>query len=228
MHAPANMSLDPDILQALVRIIEMKDLSTAAHTWRVVLYARAMCEALGMPSDFVERVAVGAALHDLGKIDVPSEILQKPGRLSDAEFVLVRAHPVLGFERLRAMGVTDPLVLALVRHHHERVDGKGYPDGLFADRIPLPARFFAVIDSFDALTSRRPYRHDVGVDAAARAIEELYTASGTQYYEPAVEALDGLFRDGRLTWIMDHFNDGAAPAEWVQVDDVATLRDRFA
>jgi HD-GYP domain-containing protein (c-di-GMP phosphodiesterase class II) len=208
--------LDPLVIDSLVRIIELKDLSTAAHTWRVVLYTRVMAEAFALKPDHVDRLAVAAALHDLGKIDVPTPILQKPGPLTAEEFAIVQRHTLTGHERLRAMGVEDHLVLELVRHHHERVDGKGYPDGLRGDAIPLPARFFAVIDTFDALTSYRPYRQDVGPQAAQRALVELQAGAGTRYFLPAVELLTDLYHEGQLSWIMQHYNDGVAPPEYRQ------------
>ena len=163
------MSLAPDIIHALVRTIELKDACTAAHTWRVVLYSRAMAERLGFDADVISRISDAAAMHDLGKIDIPDGILTKPGRLTDEEFEVIKTHPVLGQDRLVELGVTDQIMLDLVRHHHERWDGAGYPDRLEGERIPVGARIFSVIDTFDALTSFRPYRKDVGEAAAERA-----------------------------------------------------------
>jgi HD-GYP domain-containing protein (c-di-GMP phosphodiesterase class II) len=211
--------MSPDILQALVTLIEMKDHSTAAHTWRVVLYTRAMGDEYGLPHDEVDRLGVAAAVHDIGKLDIPSNVLQKMGPLTDAEFAIVRTHPVTGHERMVAMGEDDPLVLQLVRHHHERIDGKGYPDGLAGEQVPLAARFFSVIDTFDALTSHRPYRHDVGEDAARRAVVELQAGIGSRYDARAVEMFAALFREGKLDWILQHFNDGS------EVPGVAELGD---
>jgi HD-GYP domain-containing protein (c-di-GMP phosphodiesterase class II) len=209
----------PDILQALVTLIEMKDHSTAAHTWRVVLYTRAMGDEYGLTHDEVDRLGVAAAVHDIGKLDIPSEILQKAGKLTDAEFAVIRTHPVTGHERMLAMGEDDPLVLDLVRHHHERVDGLGYPDRLPGDAIPMSAKFFSVIDTFDALTSHRPYRHEVGDDAARRAVIELQAGIGTRYDARAVEMFAALYHDRKLDWILQHFNDGN------EVPGVAELRD---
>ncbi len=199
--------MSPDIVQALVRTIEMKDLSTVAHTWRVVLYTRAMAEAAGIDRPTIRRLTIGAALHDVGKIDVPDEILQKPGRLNDDEFEVIKAHAPLGYDRLVRMGEQDQVVLHLVRHHHERFDGKGYPDGLKGYDIPMGARYFSVIDTFDALTSLRPYRRDLGPQAAVRALEEIHKAVGTRYCRESVEAFTRLYRNGSLGWIMEHFND---------------------
>lgn len=199
----------PDIVEALVKTIELKDQSTAAHTWRVVLYARAMAEAAGMSPEMIKRITIGAALHDVGKIDIPNEILQKPGKLTDDEFAVIKDHTRLGHERLTRMGEDDPLILELVRHHHERVDGKGYPDGLAADTIPTVAKYFAVIDSFDAMTSFRPYRAEVGEEAAEKALIELKSGVGTRYAAEAVEMFTNLYRQGALEWILHYFNDAS-------------------
>ncbi len=199
--------MSPDIVEALVRTIELKDHSTAAHTWRVVLYARALAEKAGMAREFIERLTIGAALHDVGKIDIPDHILQKPGKLTDEEFAVIKTHTTLGHERLKRMGEDDPILLDLVRHHHERVDGKGYPDGLAGEAIPLVARYFAVIDSFDALTSLRHYRKEVGVQAAEKALAELNACIGTRYDRQAVEMFTDLYREGTLDFILSYYND---------------------
>lgn len=215
--------MSPDLVQALVGILEVKDFSTAAHTWRVVLYTRALAEAAGLEHDVIHRLSFAAALHDVGKIDVPDEILRKPGRLTPEEFEIMKTHTVLGHERLVRMGETDPILLDLVRHHHERIDGSGYPDRLAGDRVPLSAAYFAVIDAFDAMTSLRPYRSEVGKDAAAKAIIELKVGVGTRYAPQAVEQFAKLYETGRLNWILEYFNDSCpvpAYAELGRVDEV--------
>lgn len=193
--------------QAYVRELETKDHSTAAHTWRVVLYARALAEDAGVDPVLLERFTLGAAVHDIGKLDTPLEILQKPGPLTPEEFAIIQLHPMQGHRRLIAVGETDEIVLNLVRHHHERVDGLGYPDRLRGEEIPLAARYFSVVDTFDALTSVRPYRMDVGHDAGVRAIEELRRGKDTRYCAVAVDHFAALFERGDLEWILHHFND---------------------
>jgi putative nucleotidyltransferase with HDIG domain len=212
------MSLPPDIIQALVRTIEIKDASTAAHTWRVVLYARAMAERLGLDAQMIRRVTYGASLHDLGKIDVPDGILTKPGRLTEEEFEIMKTHTTLGHDRLVRMGETDPVVLNLVRHHHERWDGAGYPDGLAGNDIPLSARLFSVIDTFDALTSFRPYRQEVGEEAAERAIGAIRSGSGSRYWPDAVELFARMHDGGELNWILHHYNDEAPVSEYSSLE----------
>ncbi len=219
--------MTPDIVQALVKTIELKDLCTAAHTWRVVLYLRALAEEAGSDHAIIDRLTQAAALHDLGKIDIPEAILQKPGRLTPHEFEVIKTHAARGHERLVAMGENDAVVLELVRHHHERWDGAGYPDGLKGESIPLAARYFAVIDSFDAMTTVRPYRTDVGDEAVHHALSELEAGMGSHYWPEAVETFAGLHRTGRLDWIHEHFND-TCPVEYAGhvVADVAGRRSR--
>ncbi|HZW09966.1 MAG TPA: HD domain-containing phosphohydrolase [Phycisphaerales bacterium] len=206
--------MDQSRVEQLVRAIEGKDMSTAAHTWRVVLYSRAMGEAAGIGRERMRELTHAAALHDVGKLDIPREILAKPARLSPSEFEVIKQHPVTGFARMVTLDVEDPLVLDLIRYHHERWDGRGYPYGYAGEEIPFAARYFAVIDAFDAMTSVRPYRHEVGEDAARRAIVEIKSGAGTRYAPEAVEMFTGLFETGRLDWILHYFNDDCAVPEF--------------
>ena len=146
-------------------------------------------------------------MHDIGKVVVPDEILQKPGTLTEGEYEIIKLHPVAGYARLVKLGVTDEPVYDLVRDHHERWDGLGYPFGARGEDIPIGARVFAVIDSFDAMTSVRPYRQRVGEKAAERALGELASGVGTRYWGQGVEAFSGLFHTGRLDYILHYFND---------------------
>ena len=201
------MRLEPDIVEALVSTIELKDLCTAAHTWRVVMYTRALAETMKIDAELARRMTYGAALHDLGKIDIPDAVLQKPAALTPAEFEVMKRHTVLGYERLKSMGEDDPVLLGIVRSHHERVDGNGYPDGLSGGEIPLAARIFSVVDSFDAMTSVRPYHVEFGLDAARHAATVLKTDVGTHYDSAPVQALTQLYERGELNWILNNFND---------------------
>jgi HD-GYP domain-containing protein (c-di-GMP phosphodiesterase class II) len=197
----------PDAVWDLMPQIEAKDASTAAHTWRVVLYTRALTESMGLDPELIERISLGAALHDLGKVDIPDAILKKPGRLTDEEFAVIKTHPSAGYDRLTAMGVTDRVVLNLVRWHHEKLDGSGYPDGLRGAEIPPGPRYFGVVDTFDAMTSVRPYRREIGAEAAEKAIAELRSKVGTWYCAECVDAWDRLYRSGQIDWILHYFND---------------------
>lgn len=199
----------PDAVEHLVRQIEAKDQSTAAHTWRVVLYLRAMLEERGAEHAQIATATHGAALHDVGKLDIPSEILQKPGRLTPEEFEVIKQHTVTGFARMVELDVQEDIILDIVRYHHERWDGTGYPFRLAGEDIPTIARYFAVIDTFDALTSIRPYRMDIGEEAAERAIRVIEEGSGTHFWPEAAEMFVKLYRSGALDYILHHFNDKA-------------------
>ncbi len=201
--------MDAKVIETLVQQIEAKDLSTAAHTWRVVLYLRAMLEARGVSRRELTLATHGAALHDVGKLDIPDDILQKPGRLTADEFEVIEQHTVTGYARMVEMDVEEEIILDLVRYHHEKMDGSGYPFHLRGEQIPRVARDFAVVDTFDALTSHRPYRHEVGADAAERALSILIESKGTKYDAGSVELFESLYRKGALDYILHHFNDGA-------------------
>ena len=145
------------VLFAMARAVEAKSPHTQGHTERVSEYALALAARLGLPPADVDTLRVGAALHDLGKIAIPDDILNKPGKLTPDEYAVVKQHPVAGVrivEPLRSVRAALPLV----RWHHERLDGSGYPDGLFGGAIPLLVRVLSVADVYDALSSTRPYR----------------------------------------------------------------------
>ncbi len=199
--------MSPEQVQELVAEIERKDLSTAAHTWRVVLYTRAVLEEFGVDHETIGLLTQAAALHDIGKVVIPDHILQKPGRLTGEEYEIIKLHPVAGYARMITLGVTEEPIYNLVRYHHERWDGLGYPFQAQGDQIPVGARVFAVIDAFDAMTSVRPYRASLGEKAAERALVELQAGMGTRYWSEGVEAFTGLFHTGRLDYILHYFND---------------------
>lgn len=222
--------MDPTVVQRLVREIEHKDLSTAAHTWRVVLYTRAVLEHFGIDRERIALITQAAALHDVGKLDIPDAILQKPGPLTPDEFEIIKLHPVTGNARMIQLDVTDDPILDLVRYHHERWDGHGYPHQLKGEDIPIGPRVFAVIDAFDAMTSVRPYRAVLGDHAADRALVEINTGAGTRYWPDAVEAFTALYRTGRLDHILHYFNDDIPlPAfEQARDDQFEAIRRRFS
>lgn len=222
--------MDPAIVQDLVQQIERKDLSTAAHTWRVVLYTRALLEAFDIDHETIALVTHAAALHDIGKLDLPDEILQKPGKLTEEEFEIIKYHPVTGYARMIDLNVTEEPILNLVRYHHERWDGLGYPFGLKGEDIPIGARMFAVIDSFDAMTSIRPYRRELGDKAAENALIELEAGMGTRYWPNAVEAFAGLFRSGSLDYILHYCNDEITLPAFEHAREVQfeAIRNRFS
>lgn len=213
----------PEIVQAMVKLLEVKDLCTAAHTWRVVLYTRTLAEDAGIDHETIARLTTAAALHDVGKLDIPLSILHKPGKLTDEEFEVMKTHTTLGHDHLRAMSEEDPILVGLVRHHHERWDGKGYPDGLAGEDIPRVARYFAVVDSFDAMTSIRPYRSFIGPRAAEAALSEIKAGRGERYDPDAVGRFVRLYETGALTWIQDHFTDTSEVPNYEQLHRVAEI-----
>ena len=215
--------MDTDLIGALLEIVQHKDAATAAHTWRVGLYTLALAEASGVEPGDYPRVMRAAVLHDIGKLDIPRRIVAKPGRLTPEEYRVVQTHAQLGYERLVRLGETDQVVLDVVRWHHERLDGSGYPDGLCGRDIPAAASRFAVIDAFDAMTSLRPYRNDVGEEAADRAIEELERLAGTWYCPDAVEKLVRLYRSGELDWILHHLNSEESLIELPPAPDTGSI-----
>lgn len=211
--------MSPETVRDLVARIERKDLSTAAHTWRVVLYARALMEVFGLDDEHIRLGVHGAALHDVGKIEIPDTILQKPASLTDEEFEIIKIHPVTGYARMLELGVEDEPILDLIRYHHERWDGLGYPYGLKGHDIPRSARMFSVIDAFDAMTTVRPYRTDIDDDALQRALDELERGVGSRYDPEAVEAFTSLIRSGSLDFVRHHFNDTVPVPEYPSEDD---------
>jgi HD-GYP domain-containing protein (c-di-GMP phosphodiesterase class II) len=220
--------MSPEQVQSLVAEIEKKDLSTAAHTWRVVLYTRAILESFGVDHEMIELATQAAALHDIGKIDIPDRILQKPGKLTDEEFEIIKLHPVTGWARIITLGVEEEPIHNIVRYHHERWDGLGYPFQIRGEEIPIGARLFSVIDSFDAMTSVRPYRQDLDDRAAHRALVELEAGMGTRYWAQGVEAFSDLFRSGKLDYILHYFNDDVPVPAFVAArsDEFDAIRKR--
>ncbi|HWP37955.1 MAG TPA: HD-GYP domain-containing protein [Gemmatimonadales bacterium] len=165
----------------------MSDLCTAGHSIRVGGLAHAMARQLGLSRREVRLIRIGGLLHDIGKVGVPKALLSKPEPLTDDEYRRVMAHTTLGARMLAPLGTRYPTILGIVRWHHERVDGRGLPDGLRGDAIPLGARIVAVADAFDAMTSARPYRRFPL--SAAEAIVELEHGAGTQFDATCVRAL---------------------------------------
>ncbi len=146
-----------DTIKTLVMTLEAKDPYNHGHTERVTKYALEIGKALGLSSDEIKNLRFAALVHDIGKLSIPDFILNKPDKLSSAERLIIELHPIKGGEIIGLLGFLKPIV-PLVRHHHERYDGKGYPDKLVKDNIPIMARILACADSFDAMTSDRPYR----------------------------------------------------------------------
>jgi PAS domain S-box-containing protein/putative nucleotidyltransferase with HDIG domain len=171
-------------VEAMARLVETRDLYTAGHQMRVSLLATAMAEHMGLPEPTVRGIRIAGTVHDIGKINVPVEILSKPGRLTDIEFDLIKTHAQRGFEVLQPVEFPWPIA-EIVRQHHERLDGSGYPQGLVDGQILLESRVIAVADTVEAIASDRPYRPALGLETALRTIRE---GRGTLYDESCVDA----------------------------------------
>ena len=180
-------------VKVLVSTIEAKDAYTKGHTERVAEYARMIAEEMKLSKREIEIVSFGAVLHDIGKLGVYENILNKPGELTEQEWEIVRSHPEVGANIIRNMKFLES-ACDLVRHHHERLDGKGYPDGLSGSEISVGARIVAVADSFDAMTSDRPYRRAYSIDESLDQLKK----QGEKFDQDVVGFIDKLVSIGRI------------------------------
>jgi putative two-component system response regulator len=171
-------------VQMLVQALEAKDAYTSGHSTRVSRYAVTTAARLGFSDDALEHVRLGGALHDIGKIGTREAVLNKPGPLTPEEFQHVKEHSVLGEKILSPFLMQSPIVLRIVRSHHERIDGSGFPDALRGKQIPLEARIVAVVDAFDAMTTNRAYRPQLAIP---QAVEELRRCAGVHFDAEVVE-----------------------------------------
>jgi HD-GYP domain-containing protein (c-di-GMP phosphodiesterase class II) len=170
---------------ALARTVELRDQYTGNHTQRVTDYALMLANALHFSPTEVQEIQIGSPLHDIGKIGIDDAILRKPGKLTAGEFEEMKSHTVKGAAVIES--IPDlAAIIPIVRHHHERWDGRGYPDGLGGNTIPRCARVVSLADAFDAMTSDRPYRSALPVD---KAFDEVMENAGTHFDPECVEAL---------------------------------------
>ena len=183
-------------IQSLAEALEMKDPYTRGHSVRVSQYSSVIARALDLDADGVRQIELGGHLHDIGKIGVREDVLNKEGPLTEEEYAHIMTHPVVGWRLLLPLLGEAPLALNVVRSHHERFDGHGVPDGLAGIDIPLEARIAGVADAFDAMTSGRPYRASpLSIDAA---LDELRRNSGTQFDPDVLAALVRSVESGAL------------------------------
>lgn len=182
---------------ALAEVIEARDRYTGGHVGRVVAYSMAIGRVLDLPPELTEQLKISAILHDVGKIGIADAILNKPSQLNDEEFAIMKRHPVIGTEILQHIKPLKGIIPGM-KHHHERMDGKGYPDGLKGEDIPLMARIIAVADTFDAMTTTRPYRKGLPHQVA---LDELKKFSGTQFCPTCAEAFIKAYQTGQVTKI---------------------------
>jgi HD-GYP domain-containing protein (c-di-GMP phosphodiesterase class II) len=176
--------------QSWADMLEERDLNLRGHSLRVSQYAAAIGRELRMGEDMIGIITLGSRLHDIGKIGVKEACLHKAGRLTEEEYREIMRHPVIGAQLMSPYLGRWPTAWAIIRSHHERLDGKGLPDGLRGDAIPLAVRVVTVADSLDAMTSPRAYRPPLPVE---RALQELTSCKGQQFDPDAVEALFSAF-----------------------------------
>ncbi len=192
----AGASVDIDLLTTLSGLLQARDRQTHGHGQRVARHAGRIARAMHLSPVEIAKIRTAAVVHDVGKLHTPREILNNPGRLTDAEFAVIMRHPAEGAHMLADAG--DPEIAAMVRHHHERLDGHGYPDGLAGSEIPLGARIIAVADTFDAITSSRAYK---SAGTQKKALEILTKEGGSQLDTAAVAAFVGCYSSRRsVAW----------------------------
>ncbi|MEJ2059473.1 MAG: PAS domain S-box protein [Gammaproteobacteria bacterium] len=181
-------------IQAIAMTVEKRDPYTAGHQQRVSELVARIGADMGLDQSKIDGLRLGAMIHDIGKIYIPSEILNRPGRLTQAEFDLIKSHPDVGYDIIKDVKFPWP-VAAMIREHHERLDGSGYPDGLTGDQITLEARILAVADVIEAITSHRPYRPGLGL---AMARDEITKNRGTKYDARVVDSALKVLDEGYI------------------------------
>jgi HD-GYP domain-containing protein (c-di-GMP phosphodiesterase class II) len=185
-------------------VVEARDAYTGGHLWRVSQFAKRLALKLGMSNQQAIQVALGGFLHDLGKVGVPDAILNNKAVLTSREYAVIKTHAEIGADLI----VQHPLSFLaydVIRHHHERVDGKGYPDQLIGEEISIEARMVSIADAFDAMTSTRPYRKGMPI---AAALTELKKCSGSQFDLELVSLFVAMGEAGDLEGIVLHSDEG--------------------
>jgi HD-GYP domain-containing protein (c-di-GMP phosphodiesterase class II) len=188
----ADSAREGELLRELGAALDAEDPYLDGHSRRVARYVTMIGERMSLPGERVDRARTAAAIHDVGKLRVPREVVNKPGRLTGAEFELMKQHAAAGGAMVECLG--DPAIAAAVRAHHERWDGSGYPDGLAGERIPVEARLISVADTFDAITSARPYR---SATPHARALAVIGDEAGEQLDPEVARAFISCYSDRR-------------------------------
>ena len=194
------MALVGGITEAFAKVIDMKDRYTNGHSSRVAKYTAMLARELGYDQETVEKYYRIALLHDIGKVGVPQEVLNKPGKLTDEEFEIIKSHTTKGYEALKEITIMPELAVG-AQAHHERPDGKGYPSHLKGEEIPRVAQIIAVADCFDAMYSNRPYRNRMNFEKVVSIIKEV---SGTQLTSDVVDAFLRLVDRGEFRAPDDH------------------------
>jgi HD-GYP domain-containing protein (c-di-GMP phosphodiesterase class II) len=183
-------------IEAMASTVEFRAPYTAGHQRRVAQLAEAIAQELGLPEDETQGIYLAATIHDIGDIQIPAEILTRPGSLNSIEREIVQSHPQAGYDILKGIDFSWPIA-EMVFQHHERLDGSGYPKGLKGDQILLGAKVIAVADVMEAMSSHRPYRASLGVEAA---IAELETHKGQLYEAAVVDACIKLVQEKKFVF----------------------------
>ncbi|MBQ9544829.1 MAG: HD-GYP domain-containing protein, partial [Clostridia bacterium] len=186
--------LTREIIEAFAKVVDLKDSYTQGHSFRVAHYTEMLAREMGLDEETVEKYHNIALMHDIGKVGIPDSVLNKPGKLTDEEFALIKSHTTRGYDVLHTISLMPEIAIG-ARSHHERPDGRGYPLGLKGDELPLVAKIISVADCFDAMYSNRPYRSRMSFDRVVSIIKEI---SGTQLSAPVVEAFLRLVDKGEL------------------------------
>jgi putative nucleotidyltransferase with HDIG domain len=170
---------------------EMRDVYTAGHQRKVALLSCAIAREMKLPEDVIYNISVGALIHDIGKINIPTDILNKPGKISNLEYQILQSHVKYSYDIVKVIDFPHK-VIEMIQQHHERLDGSGYPQGLIGDQIILESRILAVADVVEAMSSHRPYRPSLGLDVA---LEEISKNKGIKFDSDVVDACIKLFRE---------------------------------
>jgi HD-GYP domain-containing protein (c-di-GMP phosphodiesterase class II) len=195
-HREHEQRLQKNMLQtveAIASIVEMRDPYTSGHQARVAELAKQIARQMGLSEEQMQAIHLAGLVHDLGKIRIPAEILSKPSRLNEIEYSLIKMHPQAGYDILKGVDFSWPIA-QMVLQHHERMDGSGYPQGLKGEEILPDARILIVADVVEAMSSHRPYRPGLGIEAA---LEEIIRGRGTHYDPQVVDACVVLLREKR-------------------------------
>lgn len=207
-------------LYVMASLVEARDPYTGGHLWRVSQFSRLLAAEHGLPATDVARIALGGFLHDLGKVGVPDAILNKPDRLTDEEYAVIKTHPEVG-HRLLAQHPLADLARAAVIAHHETPDGKGYPHGLAGQSIPIDARIVGICDAFDAMTSTRPYRRGMPM---AKALAIITENLGSQFDATLGRCFVDLGQAGQLDPIVGHSEPGIPLQECPSCGPIIVVR----
>ncbi|PKO27621.1 MAG: phosphohydrolase [Betaproteobacteria bacterium HGW-Betaproteobacteria-5] len=222
-HEGRAIHYQEDLLSSLLVMawmVEARDPYTGGHLWRVSRFSRLLASELNLPDESVARISLGSFLHDLGKVGVPDQILNKKDRLTDEEYEVIKTHPDVGWRMLAGHPLAR-LVESAIRAHHEMPDGRGYPRGLVGDEIPLDARIVGICDAFDAMTSARPYRRGMTVEKALSIIEENL---GQQFDQAFGDRFVELGKSGALHHIVGHSDEGIPLQECMMCGPTLVMR----